>query len=708
MRPNRAIPLVFTGCAAATSQRPMQLQRVILYQNGIGYFERAGHVGGSAIQLRLARGELDDVLKTLTVIDRLGGGVSTVEVPTTTEKDKTVALGVRMSAGHVHDVRVAYAVPTPTWKAAYRVVLADPSGAAHASLLQGWAMVNNASQEDWNGVQLTLATGAPMSYALDLHTPEYARRPDATGQLVGPTITGVVGSEKTVFADADGDGIPDVDDRCPNEPETYNGFDDNDGCPDRGRVVVTDTAIQVLERVTFPRGAAVPGAAMQPVIEAVATMLRGNPDIRQVEVGGHAASDEDDPWGLSSRRASEVRSALVQRGIAADRLVMVPYGATQPLANDDTPAARDKNRRVEFRIVQRGRLTQGAARPSYDPQAAQASVHASSKPASVAGSVRYVLGEPVTIRRGASTMISILNKPIAAEDAFLYRPDDHAPGSDHHPFRAVRIANDSGYTLEPGPIAIFARGSFVGDSLIQRLGVGETAWVPYALEGSATVTVTRDGGERPVRIVSIHRGVVEVENADVRTTRYTIAAGQEPAAKIYTRHAKVAGYTVTELPPGTIDQGEAYLMPLPLQPGKTSVLTIEEREPRRRSLELQNTGATEIGLYVSGSTLPAGVADRLTAIVVLRKEIGAIDEQRAGARERLSELGSRADDVRQNLRAIDKVRDTEDLRKRLVATLTELNAAEDSTARQLGKYNEALTAARARLQDALRDLAVGP
>jgi hypothetical protein len=52
---------------------------------------------------------------------------------------------------------------------------------------------------------------------------------------------------------------------------------------------------------------------------------------------------------------------------------------------------------------------------------------------------------------------------------FLFRPDANAPGSERHPFRAVKLANRSGYTLEPGPIAIFARGSFVGDSLVERI-----------------------------------------------------------------------------------------------------------------------------------------------------------------------------------------------------------------------------------------------
>ena len=70
------------GCGAARPH-PMALRRVILYQNGIGYFERSGHLAGKSLRLTFARPELDDVLKTLTVIDRVGAaGVTTVDVPT--------------------------------------------------------------------------------------------------------------------------------------------------------------------------------------------------------------------------------------------------------------------------------------------------------------------------------------------------------------------------------------------------------------------------------------------------------------------------------------------------------------------------------------------------------------------------------------------------------------------------------------------------
>ena len=725
---------ILTGCAATS--RPMQLQRVILYQNGIGYFERAGHVGGDTLHLQFARGELDDVLKTLTVIDRLGAGVATVDVPMMKETDRSVGIGVRMSAGRVHDLAVSYAVPTPTWKAAYRVVLDDASTSGPHGLLQGWAMVNNVSQEDWTGVSLTLATGAPMSFALDLHTPEYVKRPDATGHLVAPVILGPIDNEKTTAGDRDGDGIadsvdrcpdapedidgyqdadgcpdpdqdrdgiPDAADKCPNEPETFNGFEDTDGCPDRGRVVVTDSAIEVLDQIYFTANGDVLQSASRPILDAIAATLRGNPDIAKVEVGGHASGDETEVWGLSSRRAATVRAALIARGIAGDRLELVPYGATRVL--DKTDAA--KNRRVDFVIASRHDKETTVSRqatPSYDVPHAQLAVHSSAKPAEVAGSVRYALAEPVTIRRGAATMVSILNKPIASEDVLLFRPDGNAPGSDRHPFRAVRLVNTSGYTLEPGPIAIFARGSFVGDSLLDRLDLDETAWVPYALEGGTVVTAHADDAEKPIRIVAIHRGVITVENAGVRTTHYTVATGREPPKQLFIRHAKLAGYGVKELPPHTEDRGDSYLLPLPLQAGKQSSLVIEEREPRRRTIELLDAGSTQLGLYIEGSKLPAPIAAKLAVAISLRKDLGALEEARAQLRTRIGDLAGRAEELRQSLRALDKVSGATELRKKLVASLTAATLDSDALARALEIKTEEMAAARGRLQDALREI----
>ncbi|MGE3766716.1 MAG: OmpA family protein [Kofleriaceae bacterium] len=697
--------LLASGCAGAP--RPMQLRRVTLYQNGIGYFERTGVLGGKTLRLELARPELDDVLKTLTVIDRQGAGVATVEVPNANENVKTIAIDIKMAAGRAHDLHVGYAVPTPAWKAAYRVVLDDsPKSGA---LLQAWAMVHNTTREDWSGVQLTLGTGAPMSFVQDMTKPQYVSRPDVTGRMVQPTVLGPIGNENATAVDNDRDGILDVDDKCPDEGEAYNGAFDEDGCPDLGHVIVRDTAIEIMHSIQFAANSETIALASQPLIDAVAQAMLAHPDLQLVEIGGHTSSDESDGWALSARRATAVRDALVARGVAATRLEIQPYAAVQPVATADTPAGREKNRRASFTIKKRSgndAPARAASRrlPIVDAAAMQSSTHTRTTPTGVAGSVRYVLTDPVTIGRGKSTMVSILNKPITGEDVLLFRPDGNAPGSATHPFRAARLVNTSGFTLESGPIAIFSGGTFVGDSILERLGVDETSWIPYAVDGGTTVTRTSAPDERPIRLVAMNRGVLTVENAGILTTTYTINAGRDATRTIYIRHPKTARYTPRDLPPRTIEQTDAYLVPVPLTSAKTSTLVIEEREPRQATIEIVRADDATIAAYIEGAKLPAPIVERIETAASLRRDMAALEEDARKIRGRIADISQRAIELRDSLRAIDKVRGADDLRKKLLAGLEKTTAESDALARSLGEKTEALATARARLADAIRDL----
>ena len=165
------------------------------------------------------------------------------------------------------------------------------------------------------------------------------------------------------FEDADGcpdpdndhDRIPDKDDKCPNEPETYNGYQDADGCPDRGRVVVTDTSIEILDMVYFEYDKAIIKKESYPILDAVAATLQGNPNIQQVEIQGHTDERGDDAYNLdlSDRRAHAVRQYLIDKGVDEKRLTAQGYGETQPLDRRHNEAAWAKNRRVAFLILKR-------------------------------------------------------------------------------------------------------------------------------------------------------------------------------------------------------------------------------------------------------------------------------------------------------------------------------------------------------------------
>jgi outer membrane protein OmpA-like peptidoglycan-associated protein len=163
--------------------------------------------------------------------------------------------------------------------------------------------------------------------------------------------------------DNDKDRILDKDDKCPNEPETYNGLDDEDGCPDRGRVVITDTSIEILDMVYFETDKDIIKPISYPILDAVAATLQGNPSISLIEVQGHTDERGDDAYNLdlSDRRAAAVVDYLTTHGtkaepdkpVAAPRLTSQGYGETQPVDRRHNEAAWATNRRVAFIILKR-------------------------------------------------------------------------------------------------------------------------------------------------------------------------------------------------------------------------------------------------------------------------------------------------------------------------------------------------------------------
>jgi OOP family OmpA-OmpF porin len=153
--------------------------------------------------------------------------------------------------------------------------------------------------------------------------------------------------------DNDQDGIPDVRDKCPNEPETYNGFEDEDGCPDKGSVIIQDNNIIILEKIKFRTDSAEILPESNRILDAVATTLAHHPEFLLLEIAGHAderASDEHN-LKLTQDRVNSVMRALISRGIEQSRLRSKGYGEFCPEDPGHTPAAWEKNRRVEFKII---------------------------------------------------------------------------------------------------------------------------------------------------------------------------------------------------------------------------------------------------------------------------------------------------------------------------------------------------------------------
>ena len=109
--------------------------------------------------------------------------------------------------------------------------------------------------------------------------------------------------------DSDGDGITDDVDKCPTEPETKNGFEDEDGCPDKKPLVqLIGQEVRINQKIQFKKGSAGIEDESKPVLDAVAEVLKGHDDIQLVEVGGHASKEGDASFNktLTQKRVDSV------------------------------------------------------------------------------------------------------------------------------------------------------------------------------------------------------------------------------------------------------------------------------------------------------------------------------------------------------------------------------------------------------------------
>ena len=102
-----------------------------------------------------------------------------LDVITLSHDTQKKSVSLTFSGQGKRPVRVGYVVENPVWKTSYRLVLDKKS----KPFLQGWAVVENTTDDDWNGVRMALVSGRPISFRMDLYDPLFVPRPMVEPEL---------------------------------------------------------------------------------------------------------------------------------------------------------------------------------------------------------------------------------------------------------------------------------------------------------------------------------------------------------------------------------------------------------------------------------------------------------------------------------------------------------------------------------------------
>lgn len=349
-----------------------------------------------------------------------------------------------------------------------------------------------------------------------------------------------------------------------------------------------------------------------------------------------------------------------------------------------------------------------APRPTFGAAALERSVGSQAKAAVLSGSVtRYELDHAVTIPEGGSTMVAIVSTRVPGEKAHLFAPEGGVPLSYQHPFSVARLTNGTGAVLEKGPVSVISEHGFLGQGVLDTLPKDANAFVPFSLDKALVVETSEQYDQEQGALVRIQRGVVTVQRFSQRKTRYKVRNGDDEASKLYVRHPRWGEAELVAPPQGTELAPQRALVPIAVPAKGNAELEVVERTPVQTDFSFMDQPAADaVAVYLTGPALEAATSAALKQALALRDELLKLDGQIVALEREQAELSSGAEETRDNLKAIEKVKTAGDLRMRLLARLKQWDLRLSELTKQLVEARTKKSELEVRLNEALEGVSL--
>lgn len=325
----------------------------------------------------------------------------------------------------------------------------------------------------------------------------------------------------------------------------------------------------------------------------------------------------------------------------------------------------------------------------------------------------YRVAEPVRVGRFESAMIPIVAGSVEAHAISWFEPGSLAD----HPLRAVRLVNDTGLHLAAGPVTLFDEGGFAGQALLADLVPGDTRMLAYAVD--LDVATSTSTSSQPERVVSaVLRGAVLESVWRTRAiTRVRLEPRGDEARFVVVELPKRAGFEVTS-PTGATETPGAWRFGVALgegaapDPTVATLLACDGTEPcvlevvwerlDARRLAVANAGGDQIAFYLENVELSARDRAALAEVLDLQRQMVALDRQVLGLDAQVNDIVRDQSRIRDNMSALER---NSTLYRRYLADLEAQENRLVELRTQIAQLREARAAAQRDLDERIERLA---
>lgn len=279
----------------------------------------------------------------------------------------------------------------------------------------------------------------------------------------------------------------------------------------------------------------------------------------------------------------------------------------------------------------------------------------------------YRVTQPVSVGRGKSAMAPIIGAALAGRRELVYNQARH----EYHPLVAIRLTNETGLTLEQGPVTVLINGEYAGESILPFTRAGAAINVFHAVELGVTVAETT-ATSRALHSIRLRDGDLIVDEYLLSSRHYVITSTLAEPCTVIVEHPRAEHTELVDTPPPLGEEGQLARWAVAVPAFGNAELVVCERQLLSRNEQIGSLTGEQLQQWLRDKVLDAGTFQRLSGVLNLFRQISAAEQtitERERERQRIFERQQR---LQQQIAPLRSDGDEGTLRLRYVATLAQL------------------------------------
>lgn len=680
------------GATPASSGTRLPVRRVVLYKNGVGYFEHTGQVRGSQeVSIDFTTGQLNDVVKSLTVLDLGQGRISGVRYNSTAPLSERLK-GLRLPVGQ--ETTLA------GFLAALRGALVEVRNGAVTAV--GRLLSVDERQITKGGETLTTITEA--SVVTDSGEVRVFEVTPATSirvlehdlnMEVGKYMSLVASTRErdirrmTISAEGTGDRPLFVSyiSEVPIWKSTYRIVLPTDPKAKpllQGWAVVDNTVGEDWKDVQLSLVAGAPQSFIQQISQpyyarrpeiAMPQAFQMSPQTHEetIEAADAASPVMPPPAPPATMAKNAARGGIgsgVGRGLAG--------GVMSGISNSTVEVS--------------------AEAPLVDVGREEAKMESAAEGKDLGDLFEYDLKQRVTIGKNQSALVPIVQANIEADKVSLWN------ASRPRALRAVWVNNTSGLSLDAGTFNILENNTFAGEGVMDMIKPGERRLLSYAVDQGIHIDAESKFENERVNRVRIIHGVLYQTRGQREKRTYKIRNADKDARNVVIEHPVRAGWKLVSDVKPVESTASYHRFRVAAEPNKTSELLVEEFEPQQTTIILNSITDDQVAYLVRQKTITPELEQTLRKVIAQKNEISGFNTQIEQRQRETSDISQDQARVRENMKALKGTAEEKQLTQRYA---TQLNQQEDRLAvlrKEIADLQAQREAAQAQLNKMVEDI----